>query len=205
MGCSRAHNIGSLPLHTSGGRPYRVPLHHHLLRRPPHHSARSPTYCVRVCAVCGPVQGGGRCWLHLFALLSLYTGTIQQLNLIHYCPQQDTKAHNSAINCLQTLENCNNSWDWDEDHIIRFARKWKFQAPVLLVDCVVVLFLSEREPREEAEDEPRGHPRRTRSRPPFLQVGPATKAVAAKQHARHIQLSRVSVSSQAMRKIRCRA
>jgi hypothetical protein len=110
------------------------------------------------------VQGGGRCWLHLFALLSLYTGTIQQLNLIHYCPQQDTKAHNSAINCLQTLENCNNSWDWDEDHIIRFARKWEFQAPVRLVDCVVVLFLSEREPCEEAEDEPRGHPRRTRSR-----------------------------------------
>jgi hypothetical protein len=53
--------------------------------------------------------------------LSLHTGTIKRLDLIHYGPLQETKAHDSAINCLQTLENCNSSWD--DDDIARFSRR----------------------------------------------------------------------------------
>lgn len=38
-------------------------------------------------------------------------GTIKRLDLINYYPLREIKAHDSAINCLQTLENCNTSWD----------------------------------------------------------------------------------------------
>jgi hypothetical protein len=56
--------------------------------------------------------------------LLLHTGTIKQLDLIHYSLPQETKAHNSAINCLQMLENCNSSWD--DDDIAQFSRRRGF-------------------------------------------------------------------------------
>ena len=80
---------------------------------------------VCVCApgvgLCRRVRCGRRILTLFFSLLSLHTGTIKRLDLIHYGPLQETKAHDSAINCLQTLENCNSSWD--DDDIARFLRR----------------------------------------------------------------------------------
>ncbi len=88
-------------------------------------NAKGAVACVscvcRVCARCGPVQKGALRATYPHPPLSRHTGTIKRLDLIHYGPLQETKAHDSAINCLQTLENCNSSWD--DDDIARFSRR----------------------------------------------------------------------------------
>ena len=82
------------------------------------------TISTRVsCVMCACAEGrvAGTTYPHPLSLLSRHTGTIKRLDLIHYGPLQETKAHDSAINCLQTLENCNSSWD--DDDIARFLRR----------------------------------------------------------------------------------
>ena len=57
-------------------------------------------------------------------------GTIKRLDLINYYPLREIKAHDSAINCLQTLENCNTSWE-DENIAYRSRSRRGYHAQLL--------------------------------------------------------------------------